>query len=308
MGVGEDLRAIPLRLLWVQVMSELMGLDIFQSTSRYTYMVTRVEELLYKGRSRYQDIVVARLTDFGLALILDGLIQSTEYDEYFYHESLVHPAMVTHPNPRSVLIIGGGEGATLREVLRYRTVESAVMVDIDGKVIEIAKKFLKPMHQGSFDDPRARVTIMDGRLFLEKSSDTYDVIVLDLTDPYGPEISKRLYTEDFYRLVHQHLSDDGIMVTQAGNSYFYGDVYDWVLQNVKKVFGIVAEYNVWVPSFSYTCNFIIGSRRYDPRVLSAEEVDKRLRERGVSGLRFYSGRAHVALMNTPIFRKVLKGF
>jgi len=288
-------------------MSELMGLDIIQSTGRYTYMVTKVEELLYKSKSKYQDIVVAKLTDFGLALVLDGLIQSTEYDEFIYHESLVHPVMATHPQPEKVLIVGGGEGATLREVLKYSCVERAVMVDIDEEVVEVAKKFLKPMHQGSFDDPRAEVVIVDGREYLEKTRDVFDVIILDLTDPYGPEISKKLYTEDFYRIVYDRLSDEGLMVTQAGNSYFYGDVYDWVLQNVKKVFGIVVEYNVWVPSFSYTCNFIIGSKKHDPRKLAVEEIEERLRKWGVEGkLRFYSGKAHIALMNTPIFRKVVR--
>jgi spermidine synthase len=211
--------------------------------------------------------------------------------------------MVTHPAPRDVLILGGGEGATLREVLKHKTVQRAVMVDIDGEVVELSRLYLPEMHQGSFDDPRARVVIEDGFVYVEnalKAGDKYDVVFLDLVDPYA-DLAKRLYAPEFFQKIRKILRDDGIVVTQAGNAFFFPDVYDMVLNGVKSVFPIVAEYSTWIPSFGYAVNFILGSR-HDPAALTAEEVDKRLKERGVSTL-FYSGRTHIGLMNLPIHRK-----
>jgi len=280
----------------------LIGLAAVQPVSFDTYMIIRLGTVIIRKRSRYQNIEIVEFPEYGRALVLDGLIQSTEADEHIYHESLVHPAMITHPNPRKVLIIGGGEGATLREVLKHSTVQEAVMVDIDEDVVNLSKEYLEKLHQGAFYDKRARIVIEDGKVFIEKTQDKYDVIILDLTDPYASEIAQDLYTEKFYLKVYEKLTDDGIMVTQAGSSFYYEQVYDKVLESVKKVFPIVKEYNVWVPSFGYACNFIIGSKKYNPEELTVEEVERRLRERKVN-TKFYSGKTHIALMNLPIYRK-----
>ncbi|MFZ8837485.1 MAG: polyamine aminopropyltransferase, partial [Pyrobaculum sp.] len=267
-------------------------------------LLIRIKAIHAVKRSKYQTIIIADTEDYDRALILDDYIQSSYQDEHYYHESLVHPAMVTHPAPRDVLILGGGEGATLREVLKHKTVQRAVMVDIDGDVVELSRRYLPEMHQGSFDDPRARVTIEDGFVYVEnalKAGDKYDVVIMDLTDPYGSDIAKQLYAPEFFQKIRKILRDDGVVVTQAGNSFFFPDAYDIVLNGVRSVFPIVAEYEVWIPSFGYAANFILGSR-HDPAALTAEEVDKRLKERGVATA-FYSGRTHVGLMNLPIHRK-----
>ena len=279
---------------------------LVEPLSGNTSLLIKVKEVLAVRRSRYQEIMVIETEDYGRALILDDYIQSAYYDEVFYHESLVHPAMVTHPAPRDVLILGGGEGATLREVLKHPTVEKAVMVDIDEDVVELSKRFLPQMHQGAFDSPRAEVVIEDGFVYVKRALEVgriFDVVIMDLTDPYSSEIAKQLYTAEFINQIRQLLRDDGIMVTQAGNSFYFPEAYDMVLNAVKAYFPIVVEYNLWIPSFGYAVNYILGSVRYDPRPLSAEEVDKRLANRGVK-TKFYSGRAHVALMNMPIYRKL----
>jgi len=283
-------------------MISIIGAAVVQGIGRASIMVSRVTAFQIIKKSKYQEIVVADLEDFGRSLILDGYIQSAELDEYIYHESLVHPAMVLHPNPRKVLIIGGGEGATLREVLKHRTVERVVMVDIDEDVVNVAKHYLKQMHMNAFDDPRAQVIIADGKEYIEKCSELYDVIILDLTDPYSAEISKELYTEEFYRKVYERLTNDGIAVTQAGNSFFFEDVYDFVLNNIRKVFPLVFEYNVWIPSFGYACNFILGSKKYDPHNINATEIDKRLTERGVE-TKFFCGTTYLSMRYTPIYRR-----
>lgn len=282
---------------------DILGLSVTESISNHSIMVTKIKEVLITKKTKYQDVQIVEFHDFGRGLILDGLIQSTEADEYIYHESLVQPVMVTHPKPEKVLIIGGGEGATLREVLKHEnTISEAVMVDIDGELIELAKKYLEFMHQGSFNHPKAKVVISDGKEYVRNTpSEYFDVVILDLTDPYGPEIARELYSKEFYSEVKRILKSDGIMVTQAGSSFFYPKVYRYVLENIKANFPIVREYWVWVPSYGYSCNFIIGSLKYDPKTLSVTDVEKVLESRGVKDkLRLYCGEFHEALFKFPI--------
>lgn len=281
-------------------------ITLLEPLSGNTSLLITVTKIYAKKKSKYQEIIIAETEDYGRVLILDDYIQSSYYDEAYYHESLVHPAMATHPAPRDVLILGGGEGATLRETLKHNTVKRAVMVDIDQDVVELSKEYLPQMHQDAFKDPRAHVVIEDGFVYVEnavRNGDKYDVVIMDLTDPYASDIAKQLYTEDFFKKIKAILRDEGIVVTQAGNSYYFPEAYDWVLQGVAKNFPIVAEYNVWVPSFGYSVNFVLGSLRHDPKTLTPEEVDRRLKTRGVE-TKFYSGKTHVALMYMPIYRKL----
>ena len=210
--------------------------------------------------------------------------------------------MILHPKPRKILIIGGGEGATLREVLKHNTVELAVMVDIDEVVIELCKKHLECMHKGAFEDPRAKIVISDGLKYVDEVHELFDVVILDLTDPYASVIARKLYTEQFYRKIYGKTSSGGVMVTQAGNSFFYEKEYLEAVKAVKQVFPIVLEYNVWIPSFAYACNFILASKKYDPKTLTPNDVDERLKERNVETV-FFSGKTWNAIINTPIYRK-----
>ena len=259
----------------------------------------RVEDVIDRRRSRFQDIMVVRLKGFGKALVLDGLIQSAEADEYIYHEALVHPAMLLHPSPRRVLILGGGEGATLREVLRHPTVEEAVMVDIDEEVVRVSRELLPEWHQGAFEDPRARVVIMDGFEYVKRAvaeGKKFDVVVMDLTDPYGSEVAKSLYTVDAFKLIKQALSGDGVLSVQAGSSTFFPEAFKTVRESVAAVFRYVVEYGAWVPSFAYVNSFLLASDAHDPRGVSAGEIDGRIRERGLRLRYLISGSRYVMLL------------
>lgn len=283
----------PIRPVWIE------------AVSWHTSLVMQIEAIRLMKRTKYQEMAIIDTVDFGRALVLDGFIQSTYADEPYYHEPLVHPAMVAHGSPARVLILGGGEGAALREALKYKSVREVVMVDIDGDVVKAAKEYLPAMHQGAFDDPRAKVLIMDGQAYVEEAlarGEKFDVVIMDLTDPYGPEIAQGLYSAQFLGKLKALLAQGGIVVTQAGDSFFFEEEYSNVLRSFASVFKYVAEYNLWIPSFGYAVNFIAGSDWVDPRALSAEEVDKRLAQQGVSTL-FYSGRVHTALMNFPIYKK-----
>ncbi len=279
------------------MVGEYAGLVLVQPGGGVGYTIYHVKRVLYHAKSKYQDIMVAEIEGLGKSLILDGLLQSSEIDEYVYHEALVHPAMIVHENPERVLILGGGEGATLREVLKHATVKEAVMVDIDEQVINVSKKYLEEWHQGCFNDPRARIVIMDGFEYVEealKGGEKYDIVIMDLTDPYGSEIARRLYSEAFFQKLKK-LVDDGIVVTQAGSSFFYPDAYMMVVNAAKKVFRYVNEYGVFVPSFAYVNNFVASSDKYKLDSIDPAEVDKRLRIRGVK-TRFYDGKKHIAMV------------
>lgn len=257
-----------------------------------------VEEVIVHKKSKYQDILIVRLRVFGKTLVLDGLIQSTERDEYIYHESLVHPAMTVHPRPERVLILGGGEGATLREVLKHNTVRRAVMVDIDGDVVELAKRYLQEWHQGAFDDPRAEVVIMDGFQYVREASsrgERFDVVIMDLTDPYGSEVAAKLYTPEAMKLIKNVMKADGVLVIQAGSSTFFYDAFMRVFNSARSVFSNVEEYGSWIPSFMYVNSFVFASDKYTLTSLTPEEVDRRLRERGVK-TRFYNGLRHYTFL------------
>ena len=280
-----------------------LGINVIQAIGRYSQMVIKVRRLVASRRSKYQQIDIVDTEEFGRVLVLDGLVQSSEYDEYYYHESLVHPAMVLHPNPERVLILGGGEGATLREVLKYRTVRRAVMVDIDEDVVQLSKQYLTSWHMGALDDSRAEVVIEDGKAYVERTSERFDVVIMDLTDPYGPEIARELYKESFIRRLSSILTDSGAVATQAGTSFFFPDEYRSLVESFRKVFRYVDEYSTWIPSFGYACNFIVASKVGSLAALSEEEIDRRLRERGVT-TRFVSGRVLKALLSTPIYYKV----
>lgn len=276
------------------------GLVYVQPVSRGTSLLMKVKEILYRGKTAYQDVEIVIFEEYGLSLILDGLVQSAEADEAFYHEALVHPAMITHGSPERVLIIGGGEGYTLREVLRYRSVARAVMVDIDGELVELAKKYLSRISGGSLEDPRAEVVIMDGLEYVDKASGPFDVVILDLTDPYGPEVGRKLYTAEFYKKISRILGHRGVVTTQAGCAFYYKEHYDEIYRSMASIFPVARSYSTWIPSFGYAVSFVIASRSGDPAALKSEEVEMRLQDLGVRGLRYYSGKTHEGLFSTPI--------
>jgi len=269
-----------------------------------------IRKIHFIGYSKYQFVEVVDLPVYGKTLILDGKVQSAVTDEWMYHEALVHPVMLTHPNPETVLVLGGGEGAVLREVLRHRTVRKVIMVDIDEKVINIAKKHLQEWHRGAFDDPRVKLIISDGREFIEKTKEKFDVIILDLTDPVPGGPSYKLYTYEFYSTVKENaLKSDGIIVTQATSCAASPKVHAMIHNTLKKVFKKVRTYNVHIPSFHTIWSFVTASNKWDPGSLTPNKVDELIEKRINGELKFYDGETHVGMFSLPKHvRKFLKEF
>jgi spermidine synthase len=260
----------------------------------------RLDEVLYTGRTKFQDARIVRSPYLGLCLILDNKIQSSEMDEFIYHEALVQPAMLAHPEPETVFIAGGGEGATLREVLRHKSVTKAVMVDIDDKVTELSKKYLPEHSNGAFEDKRTELYHVDAREYLKKSRDRYDVIIIDLPDPIEGGPASLLFTQEFYRLVHERLTKDGLISVQAGSAS-PGELLNLTAVNttLKSVFPVVAQYATYMPCFGQPWGFCIASLKHNPAHIPAYEVDKKITGRGITGLRFYDGDTHRGMFSLP---------
>jgi spermidine synthase len=259
-----------------------------------------IKEKIYSGRSKFQSIDIVNTGSFGVCLILDGKIQSSESDEFIYHEALVHPAMLTHPQPESVFIAGGGEGATLREVLAHKTVKRAVMVDIDEEVVNLCRRLLPAWHQDAFDDPRAELHFVDARKYLEGSGDKFDVIIIDLVDPLEQGPARLLYTQEFYQIVKQKLGTDGIMSVQAEPAEWRNsDNFTAIAGTLRNVFTIARPYQVHVPSFLGLWGFVAASQSLDPSELTPQEIDARISTRISKNLKSYDGLTHQAMFTIP---------
>lgn len=254
----------------------------------------QVTDVLFDGRSAYQHIQVAFSPIFGRILVLDDAVQTSERDEHTYHEMLVHPSLVTHPLPRRVLIIGGGDGGTLEEVLKHQ-VESATMVEIDRDVIEVSRQFLPSIAGAAFDDARTRLVVDDGIKFVQTTQERFDVILVDSTDPKGPGVA--LFSPEFFAACARVLTDDGLLVAQSGSLLYQRDLTDAVRQHLRAIFPIAGTYWAPVPAYpGVLWSFSYGSKRHDPGLLQHDVIAARLT---TVATRSYSPAAHAAAFHLP---------
>ena len=269
-----------------------------------------VRRVIYDGHTKYQKVQVIETVPFGRSLVLDGKTQSSESDEWAYHEGLVQPVMVAHAAPKRVFIAGGGEGATAREVLRHASVTEVVMVDLDSEVVELCREHLPNHHRGSFDDPRLTLLHEDALVYLDQHPEPFDVIVIDIPDPLEGGPAYLLYTTEFYQLVASRLAPGGMMVTQAGPAgpTNVTEVFTAIHETMAGAFTSTAPFRVYVPSFGTMWGFIVGGVDGAPDLATADpaEIDQRIGERISSELAYYDGIAHRGLFGLPKYiRKAL---
>jgi spermidine synthase len=252
-------------------------------------------------RTKFQNLELVESYEFGKCLILDKEMQSAELDEFIYHEALVHPALLLHPNPKKVLILGGGEGATAREILKHRSVEQIIMIDIDEEVIKFAKKYLYKWHKGAFDNKKVKLIISDAKKYVEETQETFDVIISDLSSPIRGSPSCLLYTKEFYEVLRTKLSiQNGIFVLQAGSAGLLQiQLHLRLYATLGQVFPVVRPYYEYVPSFDTPWAFILCSFDRDPLEKSVKEVDSEIEKRVKGKLLFYDGITHQRLFNLP---------
>ena len=259
-----------------------------------------VERFIYSGQTKYQTVEIIDTDFYGRCLILDGKIQSSQYDEYIYHETLIQPAMILHPAPKNVMIVGGGEGAVLREILRHPSVEQIVMVDIDREVVELCKEYLPEWHQGAFSDPKVQVHYMDARKYLKKTDEIFDIIFMDLTEPLDDGPSYLLFTKQFYKIASERLAADGLIALQAGSfNPRLIECHAAICNTLTTAFPIVRSYWNFIPSYDSTWGFALAAKTLDPLQIAEEEINRRLKERKITELKFYDGETHRAMFAIP---------
>jgi spermidine synthase len=260
----------------------------------------KIKKVIYSGRTEFQSVNIVDTRSFGVCLVLDGKIQSSERDEFIYHEALVHPAMLSHVCPETIFIAGGGEGATLREVLAHKTVKRVVMVDIDEQVIDICRRYLPFFHQGSFDDSRLELHFCDARRYLQETDDRFDVVIIDLVEPLEEGPACLLYTQEFYQLVKERLNPGGVMSVQSGASGWTNlQNFTAIINTLKSVFAIVCPYQAYVPSFVDQWGFTTASQSINPTELSPEDIDRRIAARLSRKPRSYDGMTRQSLFTLP---------
>jgi len=275
----------------------------FETTTAFEGHMHAIARTIVEAQTKFQHVEILQTAAYGKTLVLDGRIQSSQGDEFIYHEALVHPGMLTtEAPPRSALVIGGGEGATLREILRYPSITRAVMVDIDGEVVELCKIHLPEMHQGAFDDPRTEVRHEDARAYLEKSNDRFDFITVDLVEPLEEGPACMLFTQEFYALVRDRLTPGGTMTMQAGMTKL-GELgfFTSIHRTLREVFPVVAAYQSFISCFGTPWGFIVASKKVDPARQGAQAVDTLIAERITGSLEYWDGVTHQHAFSLPKF-------
>ena len=257
----------------------------------------RVKEVVYEERTGHQELVIFDSFDWGRVLALDGVVQTTTGDEFCYHEMIVHVPLMAHGSAREVLVIGGGDGGCLREALKHEGVARVTQVEIDPSVIDMCVRYLPTISDGAFDSPRASVVIADGARFAAEAAErSYDVVIVDSTDPQGPGAA--LFTPEFYRDCRRLLREGGIMATQCGNPSIRPDELVDTQRNQRSAgFALVDYYLPVVPTYVGGA-MALGFATDDParRRVTADE----LRARGVpAGLRYYTPEVHVGAFAHP---------
>ncbi|HAC64437.1 MAG TPA: spermidine synthase [Cyanothece sp. UBA12306] len=260
----------------------------------------KFNKIIMSQTTAYQKMRIIETQCYGKCLILDDNIQSSTKDEFIYHESLVQPAMIHHGSPRKVLILGGAEGATLREVLRWKTVEQLVMVDIDGEVVEACRQYLPEMHQGAFDDPRVEVIIDDALNFVETTSLKWDVIISDISDPLVDSPSYHLFTQEYFQTILNILSNEGAFVMQAGSvSPVSMGIYVGLINTLSTVFPHTLPYSNFISSFGEPWGFALTSNKPFITRPEPEQIDQLLALKTTGGLRMLDGISLLGMLQLP---------
>ena len=261
--------------------------------------------LLERRQTPFQLLEVYETPELGRIFRLDGFNMTSERDEFFYHENLVHPAAAAHPGPKRALVIGGGDGGSSEELLKHSTLQAVHMAELDPEVIEVSKAQFAAVHRGVFDDPRLEVTVGDGLEHLRTTDARYDLVAMDLTDPLGPSVE--LYSPATFGLVRRAMAQGGALTLHIGSPFSHPGRVRSTLDNLRQVFRVVAPYFVHIPLYGSIWGFACASDSLDPRALSPEDVERVIASRGIGDLQYYNGDVHRAMFALPNYVRSLVG-
>jgi spermidine synthase len=259
--------------------------------------------LVERRRTPFQLLEVYETPELGRIFRLDGFNMTSERDEFFYHENLVHPAAVAHPAPKRALVIGGGDGGSSEELLKHPSLDVVHMAELDPEVIELARAQFGRVHRGAFENPRLKVTVGDGLAYLRETTARYDLVSMDLTDPVGPSVE--LYSPATFALAKGAMTANGALTLHLGSPFSHPDRVRQTLASLRQVFGVVAPYFVHIPLYGSIWGFACASDALDPRTLSPEQVDRVIAERALKDLQYYNGDTHRAVFALPNYVKAV---
>jgi spermidine synthase len=263
----------------------------------------RVDEMLYDSNTEHQRLKVFQNGQFGRILTLDDVVQTTEGDNFIYHEMLTHVPILAHGAAKRVLIIGGGDGGMARAALQHKSVEHVTMVEIDAGVVDFSKKYLPMLSAGAFDDPRLNLVINDGAVFMKETSEKFDVIIVDSTDPIGP--GEVLFTDTFYGHAARALTEDGIIVTQNGVPFMQGDELTGTLRAFQALFADASCYLATIPTYAGgPMAFGWGSHSDKARNVSLSDLEARFAAAGIE-TEYYNPEVHKAAFALPNYVRKL---
>ena len=254
-------------------------------------------KLLYKEKTPYQDLRIYKTERFGNLLLLDGAIQTTEKDEFIYHEMLTHTVMLIHPQPKRVLIIGGGDGGILKEVIKYKDVESIYLVEIDKRVIEISQKYLKTICQKAFEDKRVNIIIEDGAKFVKKTKEKFDIVIIDSPDPVG--VAKVLFSSKFYKNIFNCLEKDGLMIRQTGSTILQKSELEDNWKILNRIFPYVWIHLIATPTYiGGFFSLIVASKKIDLFKIDIDKLEKKFNRLKIK-TKYYNPYLHIASSVLP---------
>ncbi len=233
-------------------------------------MTYKIKETLHIEKTKYQDLAILDTYEFGRMLVLDGIVQTTIKDEFVYHEMITHIPLFTHNNPKKVLVVGGGDGGAIREILKHPSVEKVVLCEIDERVVDLSLKYL-PEISSALNDPRCEVFIGDGIKYVIDHKGEFDVIIVDSTDPFGA--AEGLFNVNFYNSLYECLTEDGIFVAQTETPIYLPQVVKKVFHDIKTAFPITRMFMAAIPTYpGVYWSFTIGSKKYDPLTIDENKI------------------------------------
>ncbi len=258
------------------------------------------EKVLFQKSSSFQKIEIYETSLFGRVLVLDGALQTAEKDEFIYHEMIAHLPLLTHPQPQKVLIIGGGDGGALRQVLKH-PVAQVTLVELDREVIEVAQRFLPMVNQGAFEDSRVKIVLGNGVDFLQKAEEAFDIVIVDSTDPIGE--AQALFSLSFYSKLLHVLTKDGVFITQSGSPILQKEVVKQARQGLKQFFSSISTALIFVPTYPGTLwSLTLASQGRGPKSITNEEIEKRMAKNKIK-TQYYTAETHQSSLVLPPFLK-----
>jgi spermidine synthase len=287
-------RIAPRRSLYTEALNPYFG---------YFYTI---KKSLRKAKTGFQDIELIETDEFGKVLLLDHITQVAEKHDYQYHEPMVHPALCSHPSPDSVCIIGGGDGGVLRELVKYKSIKEIHLAEIDAGVIDFSRKYLGVINGDCFEDPRLQIHIGDGRQFISQQKQKYDIIIMDMTDPFGP--SKYLYTREFYRMIKKALkSETGMFVMHSESPVSRPKAFSCIKKTLGTTFNNVNSMYLYIQMYAVLWSITICSDKTDISKVKPAKIDKTLSGLNIENLKVYNGATHVSMqVEFPYIHQILQ--